>query len=111
MLVTAFGREDVREEAERIHIDGFLLKPVTTSMLVDTLVTLFAGASRTAVLAPEIDRHADRLKGLRVLLAEDNEINQQIAVELLEGVGATVEVKATAGGGPQVAGPADAAEL
>ncbi len=44
VLVTAFGREDVREEAERIDIDGFLLKPVTTSMLVDTLVTLFAGA-------------------------------------------------------------------
>ncbi len=93
VLVTAFGREDVREEAERIHIDGYLLKPVTTSLLVDTLVTLFAGdrKDRTA-LAPEVDRHADRLKGLRVLLAEDNEINQQIAIELLEGVGATVDV-------------------
>ena len=93
VLVTAFGREEVREEAERIQMDGFLLKPVTTSMLVDTLVNLFAGAGqdRTA-LAPEVDRHADRLRGLRVLLAEDNEINQQIAVELLEGVGATVEV-------------------
>ena len=93
VLVTAFGREDVREEAERIQMDGFLLKPVTASMLFDTLVALFAGASqdRTA-LAPLGDRHADRLRGLRVLLAEDNEINQQIAVELLEGVGATVEV-------------------
>ena len=93
VLVTAFGREDVREEAERIQMDGFLLKPVTTSMLVDTLVSLFAGAGldRTA-LAPAVDRHADRLRGVRILLAEDNEINQQIAVELLEGVGATVEV-------------------
>ena len=35
---------------------------------------------------------ATRLRGLRILLAEDNEINQQIAVELLEGVGATVKV-------------------
>jgi two-component system sensor histidine kinase/response regulator len=62
-------------------------------MLVDTLVTLFAGGrqDRTA-LAPAADRHADRLQGMRILLAEDNEINQQIAVELLEGVGATVEV-------------------
>ena len=50
-----------------------------------------AGQDRTS-LAPLADRHADRLKGLRILLAEDNEINQQIAVELLEGVGATVEV-------------------
>jgi CheY-like chemotaxis protein len=93
VLVTAFGREEVREEAERIQIDEFLVKPVTTSMLLDTLVTLFAeAAGETAVRSPEIDRHADRLRGLRVLLAEDNEINQQIAVELLEGVGATVEV-------------------
>ena len=51
VLVTAFGREDVREEAERIDIDGFLLKPVTTSMLVDTLVTLFAGAKHDKMLA------------------------------------------------------------
>ena len=93
VLVTAFGREEVREEAERVQMDGFLLKPVTTSMLVDTLVGLFAGTreDRTA-LAPAVDRHADRLRGVRILLAEDNEINQQIAVELLEGVGATVEL-------------------
>jgi two-component system, sensor histidine kinase and response regulator len=91
VLVTPFGRE--REEAERIQLDGVLLKPVTASMLVDTLVNLYAGArqDRTA-LAPAVDRHADRLRGLKILLAEDNEINQQVAVELLEGVGATVEV-------------------
>ena len=50
-----------------------------------------ASDARRAV-EPLVDQHADRLRGLRVLLAEDNEINQQIAVELLEGVGATVEV-------------------
>jgi two-component system sensor histidine kinase/response regulator len=93
VLVTAFGREEIREEAERIQMDGFLLKPVTASMLFDILVGLFAGASQdSTALAPLGDRHADRLRGLRILLAEDNEINQQIAVELLEGVGATVEV-------------------
>ena len=47
VLVTAFGREEVREEAERVQMDGFLLKPVTTSMLVDTLVNLFAGTGKT----------------------------------------------------------------
>jgi signal transduction histidine kinase/CheY-like chemotaxis protein/HPt (histidine-containing phosphotransfer) domain-containing protein len=95
VLVTAFGREEVRDEAERIQIDGFLLKPVTTSMLVDTLVTVFAGAGRDrTALAQAVDGHADRLRGVRILLAEDIEINQQIAVELLERVGASVEVAA-----------------
>src|SRR5204862_34548 len=42
VLVTAFGREEVREEAERLQLDGFLVKPVTKSMIVDTLVNLFA---------------------------------------------------------------------
>src|SRR6185503_16093069 len=35
VMVTAFGRDEVREEAERLHLDGFLVKPVTKSMLVD----------------------------------------------------------------------------
>ena len=93
VLVTAFGREGGREEAERVQMDGFLLKPVTASMLVDTLVGIFAGTQQDrAAPAPAVDRHADRLRGVRILLVEDNAINQQIAVELLEGVGATVEV-------------------
>ncbi len=37
-------------------------------------------------------RESAGLRGARILLAEDNEINQQIAIELLEGVGATVQV-------------------
>jgi len=63
---------------------------------MDTLVNLFAaqretGESRQAI-EPVVDRHANSLLGVRILLAEDNEINQQIAVELLEGVGASVDV-------------------
>jgi PAS domain S-box-containing protein len=91
VLVTALGREEVREEAEQLGIDRFLMKPVTRSMLIDSLVTIFAPG------APELSRAVadcdpQRLRGIRVLLAEDNEINQQIAVELLQGVGALVDV-------------------
>ena len=91
VLVTAFGREEVREEAERLQLDGFLVKPVTRSMIVDTLVNVFApgGEETSAAAAGET---ATRLRGARILLAEDNEINQQIAIELLEGAGATVTV-------------------
>jgi two-component system sensor histidine kinase/response regulator len=92
ILVTAFGREEAREEAEKLGIDGFLVKPVTMSMLVDTLVMLFAPPSQEITQAAANDPHAGRLKGARILLAEDNEINQQIAVELLEGVGAQLTV-------------------
>ena len=90
VLVTAFGREEVREEAERLQLDGFLVKPVTKSMIVDTLVNVFAHASEETVAVAEGEQMV--LRGARILLAEDNEINQQIAVELLEGAGATVVV-------------------
>jgi len=91
VLVTAFGREEVREEAERLRLDGFLVKPVTKSMIVDTLMNVFAEPGSAAAVMP-VDEQAGRLRGAHILLTEDNEINQQIAVELLEGAGATVRV-------------------
>jgi PAS domain S-box-containing protein len=93
VMVTAFGREEVRDEAERLNVEGFLLKPVTKSMLVDTLVTLFSPAeTETAAASGAAVEQGVRLDGLSVLLAEDNEINQQVAVELIEGAGGLVTV-------------------
>ncbi len=91
VIVTAFGSEEVREEAERMQLDGFLLKPVTKSTIVDTLVNVFATSDDAAHVATD-HAHEQRLRGARILLVEDNEINQQIAVELLEGAGASVRV-------------------
>jgi len=87
VIVTAFGREDIKTEAEQAALDGFLIKPVRMSTLTDTLVSLFfqqqeAGAAVAQQSGEQVYRFAD----LRVLLVEDNPINQQIAVELMEGV-------------------------
>jgi len=93
VMVTAFGREEVRSEAEALHVDGFLVKPVTQSMLVDSLVNIFGrvGSGETGSI-PGIDDHTTQLRGARLLLVEDNEINQQIACELLKGAGAAITV-------------------
>ncbi|HKA18910.1 MAG TPA: response regulator [Blastocatellia bacterium] len=93
IIVTAFGREEVREEAEHLHVNGFLVKPVTKSMLVDSLVNVFATESESGVaITPDGHEAAMPLRGAHILLTEDNEINQQIAIELLEGAGAKVDV-------------------
>jgi PAS domain S-box-containing protein len=92
IMVTAFGREDVREAAEQIGLDGFLIKPVTKSTMLDALVAVFMDPSDQAVAAAAAAGEGIQLNGLRILIAEDNEINQQIARELLEGVGAVVEI-------------------
>ena len=94
VIITGFGREDIRTQAEQMGIEGFLLKPVSPSLLYDTLVDLFGiseiGHQR---LRERKDNGAIRdATGIRVLLVEDNEINQQVATELLEGAGAIVTV-------------------
>jgi two-component system, sensor histidine kinase and response regulator len=91
VIVTAFGREEVHTEAEGAGVDGFLVKPVNRSMLVDILVEIFAPEHRAATRAA-ITATSYNLTGLRVLLVEDNAINQQIALELLEGVGVSIDV-------------------
>jgi two-component system sensor histidine kinase/response regulator len=91
VLVTAFGREEVREEAERVGLDGFMVKPITKSMIVDTLVNIFGHPGEEAAVAATRQQET-RLRGARLLLVEDNEINQQIATELLEAAGANVKV-------------------
>ncbi len=91
IMVTAFGRDDVQHEAEQAQLDGFLVKPVGVSALLDAIMLVFAPEAREAMVAG-LQSAGHNLAGARLLLAEDNEINQQIAVELLEGAGATVVV-------------------
>jgi two-component system sensor histidine kinase/response regulator len=91
VIVTAFGREEVRQESDEAGLDGFLVKPVNQSTLIDTLVEIFAPEQRE-LTSSSSDGVSWDLSGLKVLLTEDNEINQQIAIELMEGVGVTVDV-------------------
>ena len=99
-MVTAFGREEVRAQAEQIGIDGYLLKPVNASVLYDTLMDLFGGRGRRS-RGPQqrkgesagLRRHAESA----ILLVEDNEMNQQVATELLESAGAIVTVAGNGG--------------
>ena len=94
VLVTAFGREDIRTQAEEIGIDGYLLKPVNSSLLYDTLADLFgvAGVDDRRSRVKKDDTTVHDATGIRVLLVEDNEMNQQVATELLESAGAIVTV-------------------
>ena len=99
VMVTAFGREDIRTQAERIGVDGYLLKPVSASQLHDTLMDLFglAGVHEHRYPAKKDDARAYNAAGIRILLVEDNEVNQQVATELLESAGAIVTVASHGG--------------
>jgi len=98
IMVTAHGREEVMKAAEKSGIHGFLIKPVNSSILLDTIMDALGQETATSLLQPGQDRVSEagaRLRGARVLLVEDNVINQQVATEILQGVGIRVDVAAT----------------
>lgn len=96
IMVSAFGKDEVSRKAHEIGIKSFLNKPVTNSTLFDAIMEVFGKESRKKFVRIDSgDRYKDELSkisGARILLAEDNEINQQVAVELLNGTGFIVDV-------------------
>lgn len=91
VIVTAHGRETpaVKPAREAALVDAFLVKPITPGMLRNLLEVDRAGVPGTAPAAPAPQA---TLQGLRLLVAEDNIVNQQIARELLTAQGAVVEI-------------------
>jgi signal transduction histidine kinase/DNA-binding response OmpR family regulator/HPt (histidine-containing phosphotransfer) domain-containing protein len=85
VMVTAYGREEVLKQAEDAAFDNVLIKPVTPSMLFDSAVQALSGdhePAREVDASPTLN--LDQLRGARVLLVEDNELNQEVAMGLLE---------------------------
>jgi PAS domain S-box-containing protein len=94
ILVTAYGREEVMQQADQLGLEGFLLKPVNPSLLFDTIMQAFGEAvpetSRVVQKHEQETEAIEHIRGANVLLVEDNEINQQVAREILEGAGLKV---------------------
>jgi two-component system, sensor histidine kinase and response regulator len=95
VLLTSVGQRGHGVEASRIGISAYLTKPVDEADLYDCLVEVFA-PSRARRVSPLVTRHTLRERhppgGARILVAEDNEVNQKVAVRLLEKLGYRVEV-------------------
>ena len=91
---SAYTDDHAGDRAKTAGAVAFISKPVNRSTLFDTLVNIFG--HNTPELAPKpVDiqpQQGHNLTGMRILLVEDNEINQQIAVELLTSVGAVVDL-------------------
>ena len=95
ILVTAFGNQEVLSSAREIGIDGFLDKPVSQSALYNAVIMALGKKDDSSFSAAKVeseDHDFTRLNGVRVLLAEDNEINQEVSREILERIGIIVDV-------------------
>ena len=95
VMITAYGREEVINQAQAAGLDGFLLKPVSASLLFDTIMTAFGKDAPRKTRQPKQSEAASVhsiLQGARLLVVEDNEINQQVAQEILQSEGCRVDI-------------------
>ena len=93
VMLSAHGRDSLllRTVQEQALIDGFLIKPVTASALQDAALRQ---TRSDAQLYYPLRSSSRPLAGMRILVVEDNLINQQVAEELLNAEGALVSLAA-----------------
>ncbi|WP_291010019.1 PAS domain S-box protein [Hydrogenophaga sp.] len=96
MMVTAHGREMLAQQTAEVQnlIDSYLVKPVTASMLFDAMQNARppSGTVEVAHGKPSPSEVARPLAGIRLLVVEDNAINQEVAEALLSAQGAAVDI-------------------
>ncbi|TBL68334.1 CHASE domain-containing protein [Hafnia alvei] len=93
VMITAHDREMLlqRSEEDQALLDGYLVKPITASMLLDSVTDALSEGKQPDNYQPRSATSSHQLSGIRLLVVEDNVNNQQIARELLEGEGAIIQ--------------------
>jgi CheY-like chemotaxis protein len=93
ILLTSLGRREIG--AENLNFAAYLTKPLKPSHLYDALAGLFAKsmlAPKAEAAKPIIDAELGKQHPLRILLAEDNQVNQKLALRILEQMGYRADV-------------------
>jgi two-component system sensor histidine kinase/response regulator len=95
ILITGYALENVIRESESAGFDAFLLKPVGQSAMLDKILLVFGHVEASALAVAEAKPAGfEKIQGARLLVAEDNEINQQVAVGILSQEGFFVDIAA-----------------
>ncbi|ABK44956.1 multi-sensor hybrid histidine kinase [Magnetococcus marinus MC-1] len=96
IMVTAHGREEVMQKAREAKLDGFLMKPVNPSMLLEVILQLQRKRHGTGPLLESRSEQKNfrievpNLQGKHILLAEDNDLNVEVVQEMLSPSGVTL---------------------
>ena len=94
-LVTVHSEDEAMAAASRTRIDALMIKPISNSCLMDAIAAAFGKES--CIVRSVCDEKSARatpaaIRGAMILLVEDNEINQQVAREVLESAGFKVDI-------------------
>lgn len=88
LIISAYDWKDIEEEARQAGVMGFISKPLFKSNMYLELSKFTGGKTKEDV---EAEKQKISFDNKRILLAEDNELNMEIATELLEDIGFTVD--------------------
>jgi len=96
IMLTTYDNPQMQAEIKKIGLDALILKPVTPSLLLNSIMQVFGkkGFELSSTILSDSFKtdYEDQLQGIKVLLVEDNEINQEVAQEILQGVGMVVTI-------------------
>jgi CheY-like chemotaxis protein len=92
LMTTAAEIEAAAAASDAVHLDAIISKPVTPSSLFDAVTRACSGERIGYLPAPA--NTDQRLAGMRLLVAEDNELNQQVITQLLAQAGAEIQIAA-----------------
>jgi PAS domain S-box-containing protein len=100
VITTGYSREELTRLVDAVHVDGMLMKPFTKSSLFDCIISAFKDDDPSVLKidnsSEEWEAERGKFPDLKTLLVEDNEVNLDLAKEILEHSGMTV-VTATNG--------------
>ena len=100
VMVSAYGREEIITEMELAGVENILVEPISASLLFNTTMRLLGETYEMMVddeyieneQSPDLVNALDAIAGALILLVEDNELNQEIAYQLLTEEGFIVDI-------------------
>lgn len=98
IILTSLGKKDTIEELEKARLSAFVLKPVKQSQIFRTLISAISDSkssqySKPVALPGQLSK-VHKVYPLKILLAEDNHVNQMVATKMLESLGYKSDIAA-----------------
>ena len=94
VLISSISSRDLKEDAEKLGVEKFVYKPIKISQLLNTLLEIFSqklATKKNEVKASELSEKIAEQYPLQILLAEDNVVNQKVAIRTLERLGYQID--------------------
>jgi PAS domain S-box-containing protein len=92
IMVSALGHESDIMRARKAGVESFLMKPIKPSLLFDTIMEIYGYASQVGSEDADMASPTQNFSDIRLLLVEDNSINQMVVLEMLRIPGIIIDV-------------------